>query len=113
MKGQNEEAKKILIQASRTNKTSLSESSLTKIDSLVEICDVHEEPNEEVDVKWKTSARVIMQIVNISYLWFSTIFVYYGLNINAVYLEYWDKYTSFIVSHELLETVQISNRIFF
>jgi hypothetical protein len=46
----------------------------------------------------KISTRAIFQIANISYLWFATIFVYYGLNINAVYLDYWDKYVSFIVS---------------
>lgn len=47
----------------------------------------------------KTSTRhVVTMIAIISYLWFATIFVYYGLNINSVYLEYWDKYISYIVS---------------
>ena len=98
MKGYNGEAKKILMQASKFNKTSLSENSLFKLDERVELRVSTESINQSASIKHKTSWRVILQIANISYLWFATIFVYYGLNINAVYLEYWDKYISFIVS---------------
>lgn len=96
MKNRNEEAKQILLKASKVNKTALSQDSLTKLNEKVELKD-----NDEVvydSGTRKTSKRVVLQILNISYLWFATIFVYYGLNINAVYLEYWDKYVSFIVS---------------
>lgn len=50
--------------------------------------------------KWREqiSMRVIMQIANLSYCWFAIVFVYYGLNLNSVYLEYWNKYMNFIVS---------------
>lgn len=100
MKGQNEEAKKILVQASKLNKTSLSENSLVKLEETFELRDLSldGENSGAANEKQETSVRVVLQIANISYLWFATIFVYYGLNINAVYLEYFNKYTSFIVS---------------
>lgn len=98
MKGRNEEAKKILLVASKFNKTSLSKNSLERLNEKVVLRDSEESISKPVDDKQKTSRRAILQIANISYLWFATIFVYYGLNINAVYLEYWDKYISFIVS---------------
>lgn len=98
-KGFNEEAKKILLKASKTNKTSLSEDSLLKLNEKVELRDEDGSVSISSDKKSKKiSTRAILQIANISYLWFATIFVYYGLNINAVYLEYWNKYVSFIVS---------------
>lgn len=74
----------------------MSENSLERLSEQVELKD--EEGDEKVAEARGTSLRVVLQIANISYLWFATIFVYYGLNINAVYLEYWDKYVSFIVS---------------
>lgn len=49
----------------------------------------------------KSRIKIVTQLVVTSFLWFSTIFVYYGLNINSVYLEYWDKYINFIVSFHL------------
>lgn len=108
-KGFNEEAKKILLKASKINKTSLSQTSLLKLNEKVEL----RELDDAVDVgKGQTSSRVVLQIANISFLWFSTIFVYYGLNINAVYLEYWNKYISFIVSsfEHLLPLVVLMSR---
>ena len=103
MKGFNDEAKRILLKASKANKTSLSEDSLLKLEEKLELKASEDEVEVKptVILKKKTSMRVIMQIANIAYLWFATIFVYYGLNINAVYLEYWDKYVSFIVSQFL------------
>lgn len=82
----------------KINKTSISENSLVKLNEQIEL------QNEDDVIKGESrgiSIRVILQIANISFLWFATIFVYYGLNINAVYLEYWDKYVSFIVSATL------------
>jgi hypothetical protein len=77
----------------------LSENSLVRLNEQLELKD---DDNEKIVEKTKTSLRVVLQIANISFLWFATIFVYYGLNINAVYLEYWDKYISFIVSATVL-----------
>lgn len=80
------------------NKTTLSETSLYRLNERIEMKEAEEEIRR-IEVKsGKTSWRVILQILNLSYLWFATIFVYYGLNVNAVYLDYWNKYVSFIVS---------------
>lgn len=98
MKGHNEDAKKILMQATKLNKTSLSQVSLFKLDEKVELRDSDGDISQTVDEKQKTSLRIVLRIASLSYLWFATIFVFYGLNINAVYLEYWNKYISFIVS---------------
>lgn len=46
----------------------------------------------------RISMRVVMQIANLAYCWFAIVFIYYGLNLNSVYLEYWNKYINFIVS---------------
>lgn len=98
MKGRKEDAKRILMKATKTNKTSLSVSSLSKLDQLEEPRNADDKPSGEADENTKTSYRLVLMIANISFVWFSTIFVYQGLNINAVYLEYWNKYVSFIVS---------------
>ena len=98
MKGFNEKAKHILLKASKANKTSLSENSLTLLNEKVELRDEESEVSFGAADSNKISMRAVLKIANISFLWFATIFVYNGLNINAVYLEYWDKYISFIVS---------------
>jgi hypothetical protein len=94
--GKNDEAKNILLKASKMNKSSLSETSLTMLNKKIEL-----QPSEDEQIieseKPKTNLRMILLIANISYIWFATLFVFYGLNINAVYLEFWDKYISFIV----------------
>ena len=58
--------------------------------------------NENIadDSEWmkKISLKIVMQIANLAYCWFAVIFVYYGLNLNSVYLEYWNKHVNFIVS---------------
>jgi hypothetical protein len=56
--------------------------------------------NHDEGSKWrsKITLKVAMQIANLAYCWFATVFVYYGLNLNSVYLEYWNKYINFIVS---------------
>lgn len=112
MKGHNEEAKKILVQASKLNKGSLSESSLLKLDENVELRGSDEDISQSTGEKHRTSFKALLHIANISYVWFATIFVYYGLNINAVYLEYWDKYISFIVSLKLLRRYHHSHNVF-
>ena len=51
--------------------------------------------------------RIILQIANLAFCWFCCVFVFYGLNLNSVYLEYWNKYINFIVSfifHQGLDT---------
>jgi hypothetical protein len=92
----NEDAKKILLKASAVNKTVISEDSLMKLNEKVELKDDDESLSDTGT--HKTSTRIVFQIAKISYLWFAVIFVYYGLNINAVYLDLWSKYISFIVS---------------
>lgn len=96
-KGKVEEAKKILLRASKINKTSLSENSLTELNAKLVLQKTDDSVVADAEGR-KTSVRVVLQILNVSFLWFATIFVYYGLNINAIYLEYWNKYISFIVS---------------
>jgi MFS transporter, OCT family, solute carrier family 22 (organic cation transporter), member 4/5 len=94
------EAKRILIHAAKFNKSTLSEHSLTELDSENFILKDDEEKVEISDEELRKSrVKIVTQLVVISFLWFSTIFVYYGLNINSVYLEYWDKYINFIVSY--------------
>lgn len=81
------------------NKTSLSENSIEMLDQKIEEPQEQEvAPNQDTDKSSTSSTKIVLQIANISYLWFATIFVYYGLNINAVYLEYFSKYVSYIVS---------------
>jgi hypothetical protein len=81
------------------NKTSLSENSIEMLDQKIEEPKEQEvAPNQDTDKSSTSSTKIVLQIANISYLWFATIFVYYGLNINAVYLEYFSKYVSYIVS---------------
>lgn len=100
MKGRYEEAKKILLQASKTNNTQLSEHSSKKLDEQTVLRDSDEVSSNTVqNEKRKSSIQLLLLIANTSYLWFATVFVYFGLNINSVYLEYWNKYISFIVSH--------------
>lgn len=98
MKGRFEEAKKILLQASKANKTCLSENSCSILDKKPKLIDSDEEIKSTDNSKRTSTTQIVLLIANISYLWFATIFVYYGLNINSVYLEYWDKYYSYIVS---------------
>lgn len=101
-KGRRQEAKQILIKAAELNKTQLSESILTKLDdvNLQLKSDDDEEVNQN-EQQTKSRKTIFMQLLLMSYLWFSTIFVYYGLNINSVYLEFWNKYVNFIVSHNI------------
>lgn len=101
MKGNNDEAKQIILKATKMNRTSLSADSLSKLTENVKIRDIDDKEDTTSDqtiIKSKSSQKkMIWKIASLSYLWFATIFVYYGLNINAVYLEYWNKYVSFIV----------------
>lgn len=114
MKGHNQEAKMILLKASKINRTSLSESSISMLDEHVEFeksdDDLHPETSSHENQKRSENRKSLLILANVSYLWFATIFVYYGLNINSVYLEYWDKYISFIVSsaHFFLKTASIT-----
>jgi membrane protein required for beta-lactamase induction len=98
MKGHHEKAKKILLKAATANKTSLSGNSLEMLER--ETPDnVKSEATETEGEQVNSVTRTVTLIANISFLWFAIIFVYYGLNINAVYLSYWSKFTSYIVSH--------------
>lgn len=82
------------------NRTVLSSNSLKKLTENVEIRSDDNESSasgQTASGNKKSRKKVVLQIANLSYLWFATIFVYYGLNVNAVYLEFWSKYVSFIV----------------
>lgn len=101
MKGYNGEAKSILMKASSLNNTKLSQVSLQQLNEKILKQEAQEEAarnNQQTNTTKTWTLRVTLQILNISYLWFATLFVYYGFNINAVYLDYFSKYVSFIVS---------------
>lgn len=101
MKGFNDEAKSILVKASSLNNTKMSQVSLQQLNEKIEMQEAEAEAVRNSSQNNTTkiwTPRVVLQILNISYLWFATLFVYYGFNINAVYLEYFSKYVSFIVS---------------
>lgn len=103
MKGFNDEAKSILMKASSINKTKMSEVSLHQLNERIEMKEAEEaaaRTSAQTDVAKTWTLKVVLQVLNISYLWFATIFVYYGFNINAVYLDFFSKYVSFIVSQE-------------
>lgn len=105
-KERNEEATKILWQACKLNGTVMSQQTLNSLHERIEIREEDSKAIKSIDNeavgkgKWREqiSMRVIMQIANLSYCWFAIVFVYYGLNLNSVYLEYWNKYMNFIVS---------------
>lgn len=70
MKGRNDEAKEILLKASKINRTSLSENSLTLLHEKVELRSEDEELNVDDGKARKSSTlKAILQISNISYLW--------------------------------------------
>lgn len=98
-KGKRQEAKRILIKAANLNNTRLPETILSKLDD--ENLQLKSDEDEKVDENQRqiqSRKTIILQLLLMSYLWFSTIFVYYGLNINSVYLEFWNKYVNYIVS---------------
>lgn len=100
-KGRYEEAKRILWKACKLNGTEMSQQTLNSLYEKIEIKDEEMRAEESEDGKVKSSrisTRIVMQIANLSYCWFATVFAYYGLNLNSVYLEYWNKYVNFIVS---------------
>lgn len=78
----------------------MSQQTLNSLHERIEIKDGGVRVENSKDGNWKhgISMRIVMQIANLSYCWFATVFVYYGLNLNSVYLEYWNKYINFIVS---------------
>lgn len=120
MKGFNDEAKSILVKASNLNNTKMSQVSLQQLREKIEMQEAEKEAariNMRANSSKTWTSRVILQILNISYLWFATLFVYYGFNINAVYLDYFSKYVSFIVSsitkfNELFVKNEIITRLF-
>lgn len=75
----------------------MSEQTLSSLDENIEMENNAKKSPVKTEGSMKYSKKIILQIANLSYCWFATIFVYYGLNLNSVYLEYWDKYINFIV----------------
>lgn len=84
------------------NGTAMSQQTLETLHERIEIKDEESKAMKSSNVRsnWreKISMRALMQIANLAYCWFAVVFVYYGLNLNSVYLEYWNKYINFIVS---------------
>jgi hypothetical protein len=78
----------------------MSQQTLNSLHERIEIKEGVVRVEKSDDGNWRKgiSMRIVMQIANLSYCWFATVFVYYGLNLNSVYLEYWNKYINFIVS---------------
>jgi hypothetical protein len=78
----------------------MSVQTLNSLDEKIEMEKSSSENHEEkrAEGSQRVSTRAVLQIANLSYCWFATIFVYYGLNLNSVYLEYWNKHINFIVS---------------
>lgn len=101
-KERHDEATKILWKACKMNGTAMSQQTLETLHERIEIKDEESKAMKSSNVRsnWreKISMRALMQIANLAYCWFAVVFVYYGLNLNSVYLEYWNKYINFIVS---------------
>lgn len=96
-KGRHDDAKTILRKACKLNGTEMSAQTLNSLEEKIQMQNSNKSHSTERKSE-KISTRAVLQIVNLSYCWFATIFVYYGLNLNSVYLEYWDKHINFIVS---------------
>ncbi|CAG9808337.1 unnamed protein product [Chironomus riparius] len=98
-KGKHEEARKILNKACKFNRTKMSVQTLSSLNEKIEM-QKSKDTNGNIadDSEWmkKISLKIVMQIANLAYCWFAVIFVYYGLNLNSVYLEYWNKHVNFI-----------------
>lgn len=97
-KKETKKAKEILEKASKLNKTALSENSILLLKVKAELRSSQEDLKVDSSKSQNNFRKTVQVLCIISYLWFATIFVYYGLNINSVYLEYWNKYVSYIVS---------------
>lgn len=90
--GQNAQAKKILLEAAESNGIEFSAEALKSLDSKeISIEDTS-------DVKQNLTRKIIWRVLNLSYCWFTVTFVYYGLNLNSVYLSSFNKYLNFIFS---------------
>lgn len=104
-KGKHEEAKKILNKACKFNGTEMNVQTLSSLNEKIEM-QKSKDANGNIadDSEWmkKISLKIVMQIANLAYCWFAVIFVYYGLNLNSVYLEYWNKYVNFVVSIKIM-----------
>lgn len=97
-KGKHKDAKCILEKACKLNGTELNVQTIDSLNERIEM-QMSKDMNEKSAFERKgISMNAVMQIANLAYCWFATIFVYYGLNLNSVYLEYWNKYINFIVS---------------
>lgn len=89
------------------NNTNLSDNSKLLLDKGINHKEVEEGLDDAGfhDEKVNSTAQIVLRILSLSYIWFATAFVYIGLNVNAVYLEHWNKYISFIVSSLTLNYV--------
>lgn len=91
------------------NGTAMSQQTLDSLHERIEIKDEESKAMKSSNVRssWreKISMRALMQIANLAYCWFAVVFVYYGLNLNSVYLEYWNKYINFIVSFSFIQFI--------
>ncbi|KAG5672758.1 hypothetical protein PVAND_002855 [Polypedilum vanderplanki] len=94
--GRHEDAKIVLRKACKLNGTEMSVQTLNSLDEKIQMQNSNNNTLESASKSEKISIRAVLQITNLSYCWFATIFVYYGLNLNSVYLEYWNKYINFI-----------------
>lgn len=104
-KNRNQEAKKILLKAAKINGTTLTTESLKQLDEKVE-----QEKNEKLveisltsggeqipNEKQSINITILFKVANLCFCWFANTFVYFGLNLNSVYLNLFDKYFSYIL----------------
>jgi hypothetical protein len=97
------EAGKFLQRACEINGTKLNPQTLNSLEEkiamekLLKLKQKDPKDGDEEDSK-TISWKAVLTIANLSFCWFSSIFIYYGLNLNSVYLEYWNKYINYIVS---------------
>jgi hypothetical protein len=93
------EAEKILQKACKLNGTKLNPQTLNSLEEKIameKILKLDENESKGASTT-KISMKAVLAIANLSFCWFSSIFIYYGLHLNSVYLEYWNKYINFIV----------------
>ena len=104
-KNRNQEAKKILLKAAKINGKTLKIESLKQLDEKVE-----QERNKKLveislssageqvhDEKQAINLTILLKVANLCFCWFANTFVYFGLNLNSVYLNLFDKYFSYIL----------------
>ena len=87
----------ILKKAAKINKVEFSRKILDMLET--ENSGDSEEISKEVPRSQESlKSKIVWRVLNLSYCWFTVTFVYYGLNLNSVYLNAFNKHFNFIFS---------------